>query len=54
MTTTEGPSKASLGLLRLLQGRKVYEGTVPHADVQKRRARGKVAKASRKLNRGQK
>lgn len=35
-----------------LNSKQVYGGTVPEATVQKRRARNRVAKASRKKNRG--
>lgn len=47
----EGPSQASLGMLTALQGKPMYQGTVPDATIAKRRKRNKAAKASRKLNR---
>jgi len=53
-----GPSKSSklmLGILTLqvLQGkRKIYEGTVPAKVKAKRRAANKVARQSRRNNRG--
>ena len=47
----EGPSQASLGMLTALQGKPMYQGTVPAATIAKRRKRNKTAKASRKLNR---
>lgn len=34
-----------------MTGKHIYEGTVPSEIIAKRRARGKVAKASRKANR---
>lgn len=48
---SEGPSQASLGMLTALQGKPMYQGTVPDATIAKRRKRNKAAKASRKLNR---
>ena len=53
-----GPGKSSklmLGILTLqvLQGkRKIYEGTVPAKVTAKRRAENRVARQSRRLNRG--
>ena len=41
----------ALGLLGALQGKHVYEGTVPEHVVTRRRARNKAARASRKTNR---
>lgn len=43
---------ATVMLLRNLRGIPLYKGTVPAHVKAKRRERGKVAKASRKLNRG--
>jgi hypothetical protein len=43
---------AILKSLKSLQGRKLYQGTVSDKDKGVRRARGKIAKASRKGNRG--
>lgn len=34
-----------------IQGKGFYEGTVPHAEKARRRAKNKVARASRKANR---
>lgn len=48
----QGPSSSSLGMLKALQRKPVYQGTVAPADKAHRRAKGKVAKASRKTNRG--
>lgn len=48
-------SKLMLGVISLLvtQGRlRIYEGTVPAKVKAKRRAKSKVAKQSRKVNRG--
>jgi hypothetical protein len=46
------PSKYELAILGALQHRKLYQGTVPDKDIASRRTRGKIAKASRKGNRG--
>ena len=50
--TTE-PSTYEFAILRGLQNRKLYQGTVEPGVKSTRRARGKVAKLSRKVNRGQ-
>ena len=53
-----GPSRESklmLGILSLLviQGKyRMYEGTVPAKVIAKRRAKNRVARQSRKVNRG--
>lgn len=54
MTKPTGPSRASLAMLAALQGgrKHVYGGTVPEAEVRRRRAANKVARASRRHNRG--
>lgn len=39
-------------ILAALQGRNVYQGTVPEAVVRRRRAKNKVARRSRRVNRG--
>ncbi len=39
-------------ILMALQGKHVYQGTVPHHVKMRRRAANKVARASRRLNRG--
>lgn len=55
---TEGPSQSSrqmLGVLSLLvqQGRyRMYEGTANPGQVAKRRAKNRVARKSRRANRG--
>lgn len=61
MTTTQRPSLYSRMILAGLQppaswsgrrnGKHVYAGTVPHAEVQRRRAANKAARASRRRNR---
>lgn len=54
----DGPSQSSSQMLFVLnqlvrQGKyRIYEGTVPAKVKARRRAAGKVAKASRKVNRG--
>lgn len=45
-------SPYSLAILRGLQSKPVYQGTVPAATVAKRRAANRVARASRRMNRG--
>jgi hypothetical protein len=51
-TITRPPSTFELAILRALQIRPLYQGTVP-ADVKaSRRARGRAAKAARKTSRG--
>lgn len=50
---TSEPSKYSLAILQgLQQGKHVYAGTVPAHVKGRRRARGKVARLSRRVNRG--
>lgn len=55
---TEGPSKASKEMLAILtllviQGRyRMYEGTANRRAVARRHAKNRVAKQSRKANRG--
>lgn len=46
------PDEYSLAILRGLQHKPMYGGTVPNAEVQRRRARNRVASASRRINRG--
>lgn len=45
------PTSWSQAILRGLQGRKLYEGTVPFSTVQDRRAKNKAARHSRRVNR---
>ena len=40
--------------LNSIPGKHVYEGTVPEAEVARRRAKNKVARKSRRVNRGTK
>jgi len=47
-----GPSNFALGILAGLQGRPMYEGTVPVAQRERNRAANKRARKSRRLNRG--
>ncbi|HUX70851.1 MAG TPA: hypothetical protein VMV41_10105 [Cellulomonadaceae bacterium] len=51
MSTTES-TPFQKRILFALQDRPLYGGTVPAHVIAKRRAAGKVAKASRKQNRG--
>lgn len=49
-----GPSESSLQMLFILNQlvkKVMYEGTVPAAVIAKRRAKGKVARRSRRANR---
>jgi hypothetical protein len=46
------PSPYEHAILGALQSRKLYQGTVSDKDKGVRRTRGKIAKASRKGNRG--
>lgn len=45
------PTSYSITILAALQRMPMYEGTVPRAVVARRRAKNKVAKMSRKVNR---
>jgi hypothetical protein len=45
------PSVTSLTILRALQSRNIYTGTVPAKVKDQRRASGKVARAARRQNR---
>lgn len=47
----QGPSKFALMMLRGLQRKHVYQGTVDPAVVRRRRARNRVASKSRRINR---
>jgi hypothetical protein len=47
----EEPTAYSLAILKALQRKQMYLGTVPAAEVRKRRIKGRVAKAARKANR---
>ena len=53
--TTEPPQRSSYGIALLVAlnrtGKHIYEGTVPAAVKARRRAKDKVARASRKRNR---
>ncbi len=51
-TYLDGPTSHQLAILKALQGKHVYMGTVSAKVKKQRRARGKVAKASRRINRG--
>lgn len=51
-TVLTQPSSYEFAILKSLQGRKLYQGTVSDKDRGIRRTRGKIAKASRKGNRG--
>lgn len=46
------PSSLSLGILAGLQTKHVYGGTVDPTEVKRRRAANKVARRSRRINRG--
>jgi hypothetical protein len=45
------PTSWHKAILRGLQGRKLYEGTVPFSTVQDRRAKNKAARHARRVNR---
>lgn len=45
-------TQMSLVLARVRPDMQIYAGTVPHAEVQRRRTANRRAKASRKINRG--
>lgn len=45
------PSRWSLAMLRALQSKNVYQGTVPAHVTKRRRAKNKVARKTRRLNR---
>ena len=49
---TREPSKYELAILGALQSRRLYQGTVSDKDKVARRTRGRIAKISRKGNRG--
>lgn len=46
-----GPTRYSLVMLRALQGKAVYQGTVPAHVTKRRRAKNKVARKTRRLSR---
>lgn len=46
------PTSYELAILRGLQGRSMYQGTVPDGVRQQRRARNRIARQSRQMNRG--
>lgn len=46
-------TQMAMALGRTKTEAQIYAGTVPHADVQRRRARNRVARQSRRINRGQ-
>lgn len=48
----EGPSQVALSFLKALQDRPLYMGTVSAKVKAKRRAANRVARASRRQNRG--
>lgn len=50
-TGSTGPSSFALAILRGLQGKPQYEGTVLRATVDRRRVANKVARRSRRINR---
>ncbi|TFV90431.1 hypothetical protein [Blastococcus sp. CT_GayMR16] len=45
------PSSVSWGAVLTASGKHIYAGTVPHAEVQRRRAANRRARASRRINR---
>ena len=45
------PNPYATAILAAMQGRPIYQGTVPAADTKRRRAANKVARASRRTNR---
>lgn len=47
-----GDSSYARAILMALQGKHVYQGTVPNHVKSRRRAASKVARASRRVNRG--
>jgi hypothetical protein len=47
------PSKSMFVMLRALQSKHVYMGTVSSKVVARRRAKNRVARVSRRVNRGQ-
>lgn len=49
--TAEGPTRYQIMTLAALQSKHIYEGTVPHRVKLRRRAKGAVAKQTRKVNR---
>lgn len=51
-TATTAPSSYEFAILKGLQNRTLYQGTVSGGEKSIRRARGKMAKVSRKANRG--
>ena len=54
-TTNKTPFVQAIFLgLNSIPGLHVYEGTVPEAEVARRRAKNKVARKSRRANRGTK
>lgn len=46
------PTSYELAILHGLQGNSMYQGTVPDGVRQQRRARNKLARQSRQMNRG--
>lgn len=52
VATDVAPSPYALRILEALQAKHVYAGTVPAAVVARRRCAGRVARKSRRLNRG--
>lgn len=54
LSKTWQPSRYSKWLLAALNlsGKHIYGGTVPEKEVRRRRAAGKVARKSRRINRG--
>ena len=52
MGITPEPSRFQRTILGALQAKHVYAGTVPAAEIARRRAANKVARASRRQNRG--
>ena len=51
-TITRPPSTFELAILRGLQRKQLYQGTVPASTKAARRAKGRAAKAARKTGRG--
>jgi hypothetical protein len=46
------PPSVQWGMALERSGKNTYAGTVPHAEVQRRRAANRRARASRRINRG--
>lgn len=51
VAAASGPTSWGFAILRGLQSKPMYQGTVSAAEKRHRRAKGKAAKAARKVNR---